>query len=126
MLSWEAATERLLDAAALPEGSERSNQQPSNALLYWLHYAMGIQPVFDVFRSLTGAEPEIPWSDSNFVSAQPARRQGGVGAYGLRGAPTTLARTTRVVARKVSRARVVRQLGDEREDEGGGPAEEHF
>ena len=74
MLSWEAATERLLDAAALPEGSERSNQQPSNALLYWLHYAMGIQPVFDVFRSLTGAEPEIPWSDSNFVSAQPARR----------------------------------------------------
>jgi digalactosyldiacylglycerol synthase len=126
MLSWEAATERLLDAAALPEGSERSNQQPSNALLYWLHYAMGIQPVFDVFRSLTGAEPEIPWSDSNFVSAQPARRQGGVGAYGLRGAPTTLARTTRVVARKVSRARVVRQLGDEREEEGGGPAEEHF
>ena len=44
MLSWEAATERLLDAAALPEGAPRTNERPSHALAYYTHYGMGIQP----------------------------------------------------------------------------------
>jgi len=63
MLSWEAATERLLDAAALPEGTERTATHALPTLAYYGHYAMGIQPVFDVFRALTGAEPVIPWND---------------------------------------------------------------
>ena len=63
MLSWEAATERLLDAAALPEGAPRTTERPLHALAYYAHYGMGVQPVFDAFRKLTGAEPVIEWSD---------------------------------------------------------------
>ena len=69
MLSWEAATERLLDAAALPEGAPRTNERPSHGLAYYTHYAMGIQPVFDAFRSATGAEPVVEWSD-RLITAQ--------------------------------------------------------
>ena len=72
MLSWEAATERLLDAAALPEGAPRTNERPSHGLAYYTHYAMGIQPVFDAFRSATGAEPVIEWSD-RLTTAQKTR-----------------------------------------------------
>lgn len=73
MLSWEAATERLLDAAALPEGLSRTNERPSHALAYYTHYGMGIQPVFDAFRSATGAEPVIEWSD-RLTTAEKAPR----------------------------------------------------
>ena len=68
----QAATERLLDAAALPEGAPRTNERPSHGLAYYTHYAMGIQPVFDAFRSATGAEPVIEWSD-RLTTAQKTR-----------------------------------------------------
>ena len=58
MLSWEAATERLLDAAALPEGSPRVCERPESTAAYAAHYAMGFQPMFDGFRIATGAPPE--------------------------------------------------------------------
>ena len=61
-LSWEAASERLLDAAALPAGTRRAKEAPSSKALYALHWCMGVQPVFDAFRTLTGAEPKVPWS----------------------------------------------------------------
>ena len=57
MLSWEAATERLLDAAALPAGTKRPKERPLHQLAYYAHWTMGVQPVFDVFRSVTGATP---------------------------------------------------------------------
>ena len=57
MLSWEAATERLLDAAALPAGTKRPKERPLHQLAYYAHWTMGVQPVFDVFRSVTGAAP---------------------------------------------------------------------
>ena len=60
MLSWEAATERLLDAAALPEGSPRVCERPESTAAYAAHYAMGVQPVFDGFRIATGAPPVVP------------------------------------------------------------------
>ena len=60
MLSWEAATERLLDAAALPEGSPRVCERPESTAAYAAHYAMGFQPVFDGFRIATGAPPVVP------------------------------------------------------------------
>jgi len=56
-LSWEAATERLLDAAALPEGAPRTTERPLHSLAYWAHWCMGVQPVFDLFRIATGAGP---------------------------------------------------------------------
>ena len=37
MLSWEAATERLLDAAALPEGSPRVCERPESTAAYAAH-----------------------------------------------------------------------------------------
>ena len=48
-LSWDAASERLLDAAALPLGTPRTRDSISSSLCYYTHYAMGVQPVFDVF-----------------------------------------------------------------------------
>ena len=63
MLSWEAASERLLDAAALPDGTRRSVDTPAANLAYAVHYAMGVQPIFDVFRTVTGAGPVVPWRE---------------------------------------------------------------
>ena len=62
-LSWEAASERLLDAAALPAGTKRTCDTAASTLAYYTHYAMGVQPVFDVFRTVTGAGPKVPWSE---------------------------------------------------------------
>ena len=62
-LSWEAASERLLDAAALPAGTPRQKEQLSAQANYAVHYAMGVQPVYDIFRSVTGATPRVPWSE---------------------------------------------------------------
>ena len=76
MLSWEAATERLLDAAALPEGSPRVCERPESTAAYAAHYAMGFQPVFDGFRIATGAPPVVPVRER--VAA--ARGQRGEGA----------------------------------------------
>ena len=59
-LSWEAASERLLDAAALPAGTRRTKHNPTSTASYYLHYSFGVQPVFDVFRTVTGAEPKVP------------------------------------------------------------------
>ena len=61
MLSWDAASERLLDAAALPQGTKATRDAPASKLAYRLHYGMGVQPVFDMFRSVTGAPPVTPW-----------------------------------------------------------------
>ena len=55
MLSWEAASERLLDAAALPAGTPRAGEGPDSKAAYAAHYLMGVQPVFDGFRKATGA-----------------------------------------------------------------------
>lgn len=63
MLSWEAASERLLDAAALPAGTPRAGKSITSYLCYALHYAMGTQPIFDVFRIVTGAGPVTPWNE---------------------------------------------------------------
>jgi len=60
-LSWDAASERLLDAAALPQGTPRSRDALGPSLCYYAHWTMGVQPVFDVFRSITGAPPVVPW-----------------------------------------------------------------
>jgi len=65
-LSWEAASERLLDAAALPAGTKRYCELPSSTLAYYIHYTCGINdpvPIFDVFRSVTGAGAKVPWSE---------------------------------------------------------------
>lgn len=62
-LAWQAASERLLDAAALPDGTRRSVGTPAAKLAYAVHYAMGVQPVFDVFRTVTGAGPVVPWRE---------------------------------------------------------------
>ena len=62
-LSWEAASERLLDAAAMPAGTRRSKDTPGAVASYYLHYLMGTQPIFDVFRTITGAGPKVPWPD---------------------------------------------------------------
>ena len=61
-LSWEAASERLLDAAALPKGTPRNTDSAASQLQYFAHYLMGVQPIFDVFRTVTGAGPVVPWS----------------------------------------------------------------
>ena len=64
MLSWEAASERLLDAAALPEGTPRRTATSyGSTLAYAAHYAMGVQPVYDAFRVITGAGKVEEWSD---------------------------------------------------------------
>ena len=57
MLSWDAASERLLDAAALPQGTERGSSRVTSKLAYGVHYLMGVQPIFDGFRIVTGAPP---------------------------------------------------------------------
>lgn len=62
-LSWEAATERILDASALPASTPRAKDSSSTTYLYYLHYLMGVQPIFDVFRSVTGATPKKPWGE---------------------------------------------------------------
>jgi hypothetical protein len=66
MLSWEAASERLLDAAALPAGTRRSCETVASKASYWAHWTMGVNdpvPIFDVFRTVTGAGPKIPWDE---------------------------------------------------------------
>jgi len=55
MLSWEAASERLLDAAAMPAGSPRAGDSLSSKAAYAAHYALSSQPLFDGLRVLTGA-----------------------------------------------------------------------
>lgn len=72
-LSWEAASERLLDAAALPAGTRRSKASPRATAAYYLHYSFGVQPVFDVFRTVTGAEPKVPWSERASRAGRVAR-----------------------------------------------------
>ena len=65
-LSWEAASERLLDASALPAGTRRNCESLDSTASYWLHWCCGINdpvPIFDVFRSVTGAPPKIPWDE---------------------------------------------------------------
>jgi len=37
-LSWEAATERLLDAAALPAGTRRPKERPLHLMAYMVHW----------------------------------------------------------------------------------------
>jgi len=56
-LSWEAATERLLDAAALPAGTRRPKERPLHSLAYGVHYTMGTQPLCDVLRVASGVRP---------------------------------------------------------------------
>ena len=66
MLSWEAASERLLDASALPAGTRRNCESLGSTASYWVHWCMGINepvPIFDAFRTLTGAPPKVPWGE---------------------------------------------------------------
>jgi len=63
MLSWEAASERLLDAAAFPAGTSRPGRTAKSYAFYYLHYAMSTQPFFDMIRTVTGAGPVTPWAE---------------------------------------------------------------
>ena len=95
-LSWEAASERLLDAAALPAGTRRQKHSATARVTYAAHWCMGVNhpvPIFDAFRSLTGAEPKVPW---------PERLSSG-------------GRQLRIAGKKSARAasRAARALGDE-------------
>jgi hypothetical protein len=85
MLSWEAASERLLDAAALPTGTRRTCETAASTLAYYTHYAMGVQPVFDVFRTLTGAGPKVPWADRFRGGGEAIVQTLGEAAEGLQG-----------------------------------------
>jgi len=67
-LSWEAATERLIDACALPAGTERPSERPSHMLAYYAHYAMGVQPLFDAFRVVTGASPVVERTEAELMA----------------------------------------------------------
>jgi len=62
MLSWEAASERLLDAAALPAGTfnRRTSKGPAAQTAYLMHNGMSTQPVYDVFRAATGRGAKVP------------------------------------------------------------------
>ena len=65
MLSWEAATERLLDAAALPAGTRRPRERPLHTLAYYTHYAMGANAaIADGFRVVTGAPSLATWNEA--------------------------------------------------------------
>jgi len=55
MLSWEAASERLLDAAAMPAGTPRAGDSVESRLAYGAHFLLSTQPMFDALRVLTGA-----------------------------------------------------------------------
>jgi len=60
-LSWEAATERLMDAAALPDNTKRQAQMPGHELAYRLHWVMGLPPWGDVLRTYSNAVPWKPY-----------------------------------------------------------------
>jgi len=62
-LSWEAATERLLDAAALPAGTRRPKERPLHLMAYMVHWSMGAGPMMRFFRAITGASPPQNVSD---------------------------------------------------------------
>jgi len=63
-LSWEAATDRLLDASRLDVGEGVPRQSPLHALSYAVHYAMGVPPLDDYFRANSGATPiYASWKD---------------------------------------------------------------
>ncbi|KAL3930996.1 MAG: hypothetical protein SGPRY_001306 [Prymnesium sp.] len=55
MLSWEAAGERLLDAASLPAGTRRPGEQLKSKAAYAIHSVVSKQPLFDLLRVATGA-----------------------------------------------------------------------
>ena len=57
LLSWEAATERLLDAARLPEAAPSPADNPLTSLAYLAHNAMGYGPASPYFRENSGATP---------------------------------------------------------------------
>jgi len=57
-LSWEAAIERLMDAAALPEGSVRQADMTGHKAAYALHWVMGLPAFGDGFRGFSNA---IEW-----------------------------------------------------------------
>ena len=55
LLSWEAATERLIDAARLPR-SASPRADPRHALAYGAHWAAGMPPLGAMGREFAGAE----------------------------------------------------------------------
>lgn len=50
ILSWEAATERLIGAAGLAAASPAPREDVFAHLAYAAHYAMGVPPLDDYFR----------------------------------------------------------------------------
>ena len=59
LLSWEAATERLLDAALLPKMRAAPREQLLPAAAYALHAAMGAPLLDDYFRANSGGTPQF-------------------------------------------------------------------
>ena len=53
----------------------RSKEELSSTAAYWLHWSFGVQPIFDAFRTVTGAEPKVPWKD-RFAGALGQRGEG--------------------------------------------------
>ena len=71
LLSWEAATERLLDAAALPEGTRRPRERPLHAAAYALHNALGsTDSAADFFREGSGATPASALSPERMAALE--------------------------------------------------------
>lgn len=65
-LSWDAASERLLDAAALPMGTQRTKEEPTSTLAYYTHYLMGVQascqakPLLDASAACQTSATRVP------------------------------------------------------------------
>ena len=57
LLSWDAATERLIDAARLTQNQPSPRTDPLTGLAYAVHHAMGLGPMDDYFRANSGATP---------------------------------------------------------------------
>ena len=57
LLSWEAATERLLDAAQIPETASATRADPLASLAFTVHNLMGVPGLDDYFRQNSGATP---------------------------------------------------------------------
>jgi len=68
LLSWEAATERLLDAALLPEEAPAARDSPLHGLAYQAHYALGVGSLDDYFRENSGATVGTRWPAERVAS----------------------------------------------------------
>lgn len=77
LLSWEAATERLLDAALLP-AAVAPRGRPEPALAYAVHASLGAPLLDDYFRANSGATPQYAtWQERVAALARGTYDEGG-------------------------------------------------